>query len=192
MISRIDHVSLAVKDFEKAKKFFMEILGAIPCTNAEDDNLKYYWEIFSVGDLSRMELIKATGEGSFLDNFLESRTNGAHHITVETPDINKFRKKLEEKGVPYFGHREASENWKELFIHPRDAFGILIQVAEMNSDDWLADAVKFPPDQRWEIEKTGDGANLILAHPGGGKARFPFSREEIQNLINDLEKAILP
>jgi methylmalonyl-CoA/ethylmalonyl-CoA epimerase len=190
MISRIDHVSLAVKDFEKAKNFFMEILGAIPCTNAEDDNLRYYWEMFSVGDLSRMELIKATGEGSFLDNFLESRTNGAHHITVETPDLNQFRKKLEEKGVPYFGYREASDNWKELFIHPRDAFGILIQVAEMNSDDWLADAVKFPPDQRWEIEKTADGANLILAHPGGGKARFPFSREEIQNLINDLEETL--
>jgi methylmalonyl-CoA/ethylmalonyl-CoA epimerase len=190
MISRIDHVSLAVKDFEKAKNFFMEILGAIPCTNAEDDNLRYYWEMFSVGDLSRMELIKATGEGSFLDNFLESRTNGAHHITVETPNLNQFRKKLEEKGVPYFGYREASDNWKELFIHPRDAFGILIQVAEMNSDDWLADAVKFPPDQRWEIEKTGDGANLILAHPGGGKARFPFSREEIQNLINDLEETL--
>ncbi len=190
MISRIDHVSLAVKDFEKAKNFFMEILGAIPCRNAEDDNLRYYWEIFSVGDLSRMELIKATGEGSFLDNFLESRTNGAHHITVETPDLNQFRKKLEEKGVPYFGYREASGNWKELFIHPRDAFGILIQVAELNSDDWLSDAVKFPPDQRWEIEKTGDGANLILAHPGGGKARFPFSREEIQNLINDLEKTL--
>jgi methylmalonyl-CoA/ethylmalonyl-CoA epimerase len=190
MISRIDHVSLAVKDLEKAKNFFMEILGAIPCTNAEDDNLRYYWEMFSVGDLSRMELIKATGEGSFLDNFLESRTNGAHHITVETPNLNQFRKKLEEKGVPYFGYREASDNWKELFIHPRDAFGILIQVAEMNSDDWLADAVKFPPDQRWEIEKTGDGANLILAHPGGGKARFPFSREEIQNLINDLEETL--
>ena len=190
MISRIDHVSLAVKDFEKAKNFFMEILGAIPCTNAEDDNLRYYWEMFSVGDLSRMELIKATGEGSFLDNFLENRTNGAHHITVETPDLNQFREKLEEKGVPYFGYREASDNWKELFIHPRDAFGILIQVAELNSDDWLADAVKFPPDQRWEIEKTADGANLILAHPGGGKARFPFSREEIQNLINDLEETL--
>ncbi|MEE9436063.1 MAG: VOC family protein [Candidatus Adiutricales bacterium] len=190
MISRIDHVSLAVKDFEKAKNFFMEILGAIPCTNAEDDNLRYYWEMFSVGDLSRMELIKATGEGSFLDNFLESRTNGAHHITVETPDLNQFRKNLEEKGVPYFGYRKASDNWKELFIHPRDAFGILIQVAEMNSDDWLSDAVKFPPDQRWEIEKTGDGANLILAHPGGGKARFPFIRAEIQNLINDLEEIL--
>ncbi|MBW2623497.1 MAG: VOC family protein, partial [Deltaproteobacteria bacterium] len=123
MISRIDHVSIAVTDFEKAKAFFMDILGAVPCTSAQDNNLKYYWEIFSLGDLSRMELLKATGEGSYLENFLKSRTNGAHHITVETPDINKFRKRLEEKGVPYFGFQEISDKWKELFIHPKDAFG---------------------------------------------------------------------
>ena len=190
MISRIDHVSIAVSDFDQAKSFFMDVLGAIPCTNAEDGTMKYYWEIFSLGDLSRMELIKATGEGSFLDNFLKERTNGAHHMTVETPDINEFKKRLEEKGVPYFGFRDTSDNWKELFIHPRDAFGILIQVAEMDPDDWLSDAVKFPPGQRWDIEKTEGGVNLTLAHPGGGKACLSYSREEIKDLIKDLEKAI--
>jgi methylmalonyl-CoA/ethylmalonyl-CoA epimerase len=190
MISRIDHVSIAVTDFEKAKDFFMDVLGAVPCTNAEDGNLKYYWEIFSLGDLSRMELIKATGEGSFLDNFLKERTNAAHHITVETPDINTFREMLEEKGVPYFGFQGTSDKWKELFIHPKDAFGILIQVAEMDPEDWLSDAVKMPSDQKWDIAKTDDGINLTLAHPGGGKASLPFSKGEIKSLIKDLEKAI--
>jgi len=192
MISRIDHVSLAVTDFEKAKRFFVDVLGAIPCTHAEDGRLKYYWEIFSLGDLSRMELIKATGEGSFLENFLKSRTNGVHHIQVQTPDINEFRRKLAEKGVPCFGFREGGHKYKELFIHPRDAFGLLIQVAELEPDAYLSDPVKMPPGRRWAVEKTADGLSLTLAHPGGGKVSLSFDKDEITNLINELNEAIEP
>jgi len=190
MISRIDHISLAVTDLEKAKRFFMDVLGAIPCTNAEDGRLRYYWEIFALGDLSRMELIKATGEGSFLENFLKSRTNGVHHIQVQTPDINEFRDMLEEKGIPYFGFREAGETYKELFVHPRDAFGLLIQAAELEPDVYLSDAVKMPPDRRWAVEKTETGLALTLAHPGGGKVCLEFNQDEVQSLIKDLRKAV--
>jgi len=38
MISRIDHVSIAVKDYEKAVHFFKDILGAIPGAAAGDDH----------------------------------------------------------------------------------------------------------------------------------------------------------
>ena len=51
MISRIDHISIAVKDYEKALYFFRDILGAISGTSAEDHDGKYRWEIFSSGDL---------------------------------------------------------------------------------------------------------------------------------------------
>ena len=47
MISRIDHISIAVKDFKKARDFFTNILGAIPGSHGDDDGMKFYWEIFS-------------------------------------------------------------------------------------------------------------------------------------------------
>ncbi|MHA1931345.1 MAG: VOC family protein, partial [Promethearchaeota archaeon] len=61
MILRIDHVSLAVKDYEGAVEFYTKILGAISQFNGTDNNLKYYWETFALGDLSRLEIIKSTG-----------------------------------------------------------------------------------------------------------------------------------
>ena len=70
MISRIDHVSIAVKDQEKAEHFFRDILGAIAGAGAGDPATKFFWQIFSLGDLSRLEIISPTGEGSFLDGFL--------------------------------------------------------------------------------------------------------------------------
>ncbi len=189
MISRIDHVSIAVKDYEKASRFFQVLLGAIPGAHEEDPSMQYLWQIFSLGDLSRLELMKMTGENSFLKNFLAGREEGGvHHITLETPDIEKARRTLEEHDIPYFGFRKLGERWKELFIHPKNAFGVLIQIAEFNPDDWLAHAVKFPGDRRFTVTKNGPGCALTFAHPGGGKVSFKLSREEAHRLIDDLRK----
>lgn len=188
MISRIDHVSFAVKDYEKAVHFFQDILGAVTGAYGEDDNLKYFWHVFSLGDLTRIELIKPAGEGSFLDNFLsDKRDGGVHHITMETPDILHAKKVLEENGIPYFGFNDLVV-WKELFIHPKDAFGVLIQIAEFNPDDFIGETMKLSGDQRWSAKKTDNGCNLSLAHPGGGKVEIELTKDEIRKLISDLDR----
>ena len=170
MILRIDHISIAVNDFDKAKHFFETIFGVISGAAEEDPQMKYFWNIFSMGDLSRLELMRTTGEGSFLDNFLASRKEGGvHHISLETDDIKIFRDHLEAHHIPYFGYKDDHKDWKELFIHPKDAFGVLIQVEEMRDpNDYLPESVKPDPNKRWSVKKAEDGAVLSLAHPGGG------------------------
>ena len=192
MISRIDHVSIAVKDFERASRFFQDLLGAIPGAHEEDPSMQYLWQLFSLGDLSRLELMKMTGEDSFLKNFLAARDEGGvHHITLETPSIEKARRTLEKHNIPYFGFRVLSDRWKELFVHPRDAFGVLIQIAEFNPDDWLGQSVKFAPGhRRVAVTKSQKGCTLAFAHPGGGKVSLKLSREETRHLIDDLKNTL--
>jgi len=190
MISRIDHVSIAVKDYERALRFFSKLLGGVPGVGMEDPNMKYVWQIFSLGDLSRLELMHPTGSGSFLDGFLSKREGGVHHITLETPDIEKFRAFLEEEEIPYFGRADLGETWKELFIHPRDAFGVLVQVAEFHPDDWLADSEKMPPGQRFSVAKSGDGCTLTVAHPGGGKVSIPLNASEARRLADEISSCL--
>jgi methylmalonyl-CoA/ethylmalonyl-CoA epimerase len=191
MISRIDHVSIAVKEPEKAAHFFRDILGAVAGTHVADPVTKYFWQLFSLGDLSRLEIISPTGKGSFLDGFLASREAGVHHITLQTPDIREAMTRLEAHGIPFFGYNEYPEGiWKEIFIHPRHAFGVLIQIAQFRADDWLSAQVKFPAGTKWQVEKTKTGANLIFAHPGGGKASLELDREEMTQLMAALEKAL--
>jgi len=179
-------VSIAVHDYEKAVYFFQHILGAIPGVGMEDSRLKFYWQIFSMGDLSRLELIRPTGAGSFLDNFMKNKkTGGVHHITLQTPDIQKAKEKLENANIPYFGFNDFGE-WKELFIHPKDAFGILIQVAQLNPDDYIDPSAKFLRPQRWSVQKTENGCRLDISHPGGGKVALTLTDEEKKALIKDL------
>lgn len=190
MISRIDHVSIAVRDYDKATDFFRTIAGVVKGAGAADEKMQYSWQIFSAGDLSRLELLCPTGANSFLKNFLAEKEGGVHHITFETPDILAARALLEKKKIPYFGFSDHDPAWKELFIHPKHAFGVLLQIAEFTPDEWLNSSVRLPEGQKWVARRNGAGIELTFAHPGGGKVTMDCSKKEIRQLIQDLEKIV--
>jgi len=187
----LNHVSIAVKDQEKAEHFFRDILGAVAGAKAADPVTKFFWQLFSLGDLSRLEIISPTDSGSFLDGFLATREAGVHHITLQTPDIHEAMAHLKTNGIPFFGYNEYPEGiWKEIFIHPRHAFGVLIQIAQFEADDWLSEQVKFPQGTKWQVEKTPTGATLVFAHPGGGKVSLEMDRGELSQLMAAVENAL--
>lgn len=190
MIARIDHVAIAVRDYDRAFRFFTDILGAIPGASAEDDSMKYRWQIMSLGDLSRIELLKATGDGSFLEGFLAKREGGVHHITLQTSDIHLAAQALAQRGIPYFGLREYGDAWKELFIHPRDAFGVLIQIAEFNPDDWIAKSLAMPRQVPFEVKKESQGVEIAFPHPGGGTVKLTLGREQAKQLADEIIRTI--
>ena len=49
MISRIDHVSIAVREQEKAEHFFRDVLGAVAGAGMDDPQARFFWQIFSLG-----------------------------------------------------------------------------------------------------------------------------------------------
>lgn len=188
MISRIDHIAIAVKDYEKALQFFQNIFGAIPAAGDTNPKYKFFWQLFSLGDLSRLELVYPTGQGGILDKFLANKEGGLHHITLQTPKIQKAKQILKDHNIPYFGYNEYGDAWKEIFIHPKDAFGVLIQIAEFNPDDWLDTSIVFPKTQKWALEKTDAGCTLSFAHPGGGKVELELTAKDLEALIQELNE----
>lgn len=188
MILRIDHISIAVKDFNSSEKFFSELLGLVPGGTGRDSGSGFSWKIYSSGDLSRFELIAPEKNGSFLDGFFKSRDGGVHHITFQVDDIYKTKTELDKKGIPYFGFNDRYSNWKELFIHPRDAFGVLIQLAEFSPEEWIDESLNMRGGKKWFVEKMGDSTKLSFAHPGGGKVDIELSEDEIDQLVMDLKK----
>ena len=190
MILRIDHVSLAVKNYEGAVEFFTEILGAISQYQGTDNNLKYFWETFALGDLSRLEIIKPTGKGSFLENFLRNKEGGIHHLVLQTPDILMTRKILDDNKIPYFGFNNYGDRWKELFIHPRDAFGVLLQIAEFKPRDWLDPSWLTPEGEKWSVSKNEEEYCLTIPHPGGGKVELKMDRDDMKKLILELRNIV--
>jgi methylmalonyl-CoA/ethylmalonyl-CoA epimerase len=83
------------------------------------------------GSNTQWELLEPVGEDSFLVKFLSERGPGLHHVTFEVESVEKATEALKQKGMEPFGGRKY-ENYKEVYVHPRDSGGVLFQLYEGN------------------------------------------------------------
>lgn len=146
-VKRIERVALAVSDLDEAQTFFERWFGAAfgPEELIEDMGIRY--RPFEVGE-SRMELLQATRPDSPVSRFLEANGGpGVHHITFEVDDLDAAVEELEARGgrIAYRhdyppGVTFEGMLWREAFVHPKDAFGVLIHLAERKPADQKAEA----------------------------------------------------
>lgn len=136
-VKRIERVALAVEDLDRAQTFFEQWFGArfYPEENIADMGIRY--RPFDVG-ASRMELLQATRADSPVARFLAKNGGpGVHHITFEVEDLDAALAELERRGG-HIAYRHTyppgvtfeGKYWREAFVHPKDAFGVLIHLAE--------------------------------------------------------------
>jgi len=202
MIRRIDHVSIAVRDQAKAKAFFIDVLGGKNLFEAPVPREKYRWTTIELGTSCFIELIGPLEKDGFVQKFLDHRGEGPHHITIQVNDLQKVHRKLEENGIPTFGLGEPFPGWKEMYIHPKHAFGTLIQFAEFKPLDWINPGyippsyAEFAPAEevgakegRIEVQKVqGEKDPGVEIRQGGQKIRVPLS--QVENLLDTLKRQI--
>jgi methylmalonyl-CoA/ethylmalonyl-CoA epimerase len=197
LIRRVDHISIAVSDLDQARAFFIHGLGGRELYSYPMKEQKYRWTTIELGSSCFIELIDPLEKESFVQRFLDKRGEGPHHITLQVDDLEEARRTLESRGIPYFGLGEPLPGWKELFIHPKDAFGTLIQLAEFNPLDWIEPGYIPPSYQEFapasgpaegdlEIRrvKTPDGPLVEIRQ---GDRTIRVSRARLANLIEALE-----
>jgi methylmalonyl-CoA/ethylmalonyl-CoA epimerase len=136
-VKRIERVALAVEKLEPAREYFQKCFGAtfLPVEVIEDMGIRY--QPFQIGE-SRMELLEATRDDSPVAKFLESHGGpGIHHITYEVDDLDAAIRDFEARGG-HIAYRHTYRPgvtfegyvWREAFVHPKEAFGVLIHLAE--------------------------------------------------------------
>jgi methylmalonyl-CoA/ethylmalonyl-CoA epimerase len=143
----LDHVAIAVRDPASAAGLFRDVLGADFLMGAEapDQGFRFVQYRFPGG--GKVELVTPTAEGSFVSRFLDRRGEGVHHITFKVERIEEQVERLRAGGVPLTLVDLGDPEWKEAFIHPSLAHGVLIQLAQSAVDDDTAArhlAERFP------------------------------------------------
>ena len=135
-VKAVDRVAIAVRDLGQARSFFEDIFDARfePVEDIKD--MKFRYQPFSVAGF-KMELLCPYDPESVIARFLENRGEGVHHISFETENLDEAIAELKAKGVEIaYRHRYAPEvtfegyHWDEAFVHPKDAFGVLIHIAQ--------------------------------------------------------------
>ena len=193
MIRRIDHVSIAVRDLAKAKAFFIDVLGGKNLFEAPVPWQKFRWTTIEMGTSCFIELIDPLEKDSFVQRFLDHRGEGPHHITIQVDDLQEIHRKLEENGIPTFGLAEPFPNWKEMYVHPRHAFGTLIQFAEFNPLDWINPGyippsyAEFAAPERVEPQEEGGVEVRRVQGEKGPEVEIRQGRQKIRVPLSGLE-----
>lgn len=141
-VLKVDHVGIAVSDKHEAANFLTEILGA---RKVLDEPWRYRgeefnWAYFDVGKQGRIELISSGDPGSFINRYISARGEGMHHITILVEDLLEAVRFLKSKGIRVVDVSTDHPKWKEAFIHPKDSFGVLFQLAECDEEYWMSRA----------------------------------------------------
>ena len=114
-----------------------------PVAQAGDD---FYFCQISFNGGTRIEILEPIEhEGSdFLHRFLARNGPGPHHFTFKTPDFADTVGALSDAGYNVIGIYDEDPMWKEAFLHPKDSWGIVIQIAWDDDGGW-EDAPPLPP-----------------------------------------------
>ena len=131
-IKRIDHIAVIVEDLETTLGFWRDALG-IELTGVEEAAEEAARVAFLPVGGSQVELVEPTVMDSSLKRFLERRGPGMHHICLEVDDLQGMLDQLRERGVQLVNEtpRIGSEGRKYAFIHPKSAFGVMVELYEL-------------------------------------------------------------
>ncbi len=128
---RVDHIGIAVKDLEQAKKFYTEVLG-MECMGeevVEEQKVKVCF--IPCGD-SEVELLESTSPDGPIAKYIEKNGEGIQHLAIRVDDIEAALADLKAKGVrlidekPRYGAGGASI----AFVHPKATGGILLELSQ--------------------------------------------------------------
>ena len=130
MITRIDHIGIAVKSIEDALKLYTDALGLEVKDIEIVEAQKVRTAIIPIGE-SKIELIESTDPEGVIARYIEKRGEGLHHLALAVSDIEQALDDLQSKEVPLIDEkpRGGVEDSRIAFLHPKAA-GVLIELVE--------------------------------------------------------------
>lgn len=129
MITGLDHIAIAVPDLQKAIERFAEDFG-LTLKGQEDVPEAKTSAAFLDVERTSIELIHPlNGEGP-VQKYLEKKGGGIHHLCFRSDDIDADVERLKGKGYEFLSDAPTpgAHNCKVIFIHPKSADGILIEL----------------------------------------------------------------
>ena len=128
-IGRFDHIGIAVHSIEDARTFFEGTLGARLRSIGDDRSGDFRVGLFDLENFC-IELLEPINPDGFLAKFLEKRGEGVHHITLQTPNLERRVIEMEEAGVKVVDKHLDDPGFLDAFISPKSAHGVLFQLGQ--------------------------------------------------------------
>ena len=130
-LTEIDHIAIAVADLDAAIAYYQETFG---CTVAhreliESDGVEE--ALLKVAD-SYVQLLTPTNDSSPVAKYLANKGEGIHHVGYRVANCAEALERVKAAGHRVIDEtpRPGSRGTTVAFVHPKGAFGTLIELVQ--------------------------------------------------------------
>ena len=128
-----DHVAIAGRRIRDMLPLWRDTLGGRFVVGADNPQIGWRAVRLELGGTWCVELIEPLPGSAFLDSYLRHRPDGGlHHVTFLVDDVRAAFERFAARGYEPFG---ADQEWFQMFVHPRRAGGVLLQLMRRHQAD---------------------------------------------------------
>jgi methylmalonyl-CoA/ethylmalonyl-CoA epimerase len=129
-VNKLDHICIAVRNLEAARKIWEPILGKDKPDDAYVDEpekirVARYW-IGGVG-FELMESLTPDGE---VAKFIEKRGEGVMLVSLNVDNTRAAMDELKPKGYPFIGGARKFRDCEFAFVNPKAVNGVLLELID--------------------------------------------------------------
>lgn len=134
-VNKLDHICIAVKDLEAAKKVWEPLLGKSgPDDVYVDEREKIRVARYMVGEVG-FELMESTTPDGDVARYIDKNGEGMMLISFNVDNTRKAVDELTAKGYPFIpdSRGEVARSFRDCefaFIHPRKLNGVLTELID--------------------------------------------------------------
>jgi len=131
MLTKINHIGIAVKSLEDSIPFYRDQLS-MPFAGIEEvAEQKVRVAMLQVGE-SKIELLEPTSDDSPVAKFIEKNGPGIHHLAYEVEDLEAAIARLMAEGARMIDEqpRAGAHGSRIAFVHPKSSNGVLTELCQ--------------------------------------------------------------
>ena len=126
-VSQFPYVAIAVKDLQQSAHFFADTFGGTITWLPGVESEGYIDAFVEIGNFN-LYLMQPLSETSVIGKFIAKFGEGIHHICFKYDEYDQAIEDLKQRNLTILERKG-----KFSFIHPRDAYGVLIELAPTNN-----------------------------------------------------------
>ena len=126
-VNKIDHICIAVKNLEEAKKQWEPLMGKNkPDDEYIDEPEKINVARYYLGNVG-FELMESTTPDGDVAKFIEKRGEGIMLVSFNVDNTGDAIVELKGKGYPFIGGARKFRDCEFAFVHPKAVNGVLLE-----------------------------------------------------------------
>jgi methylmalonyl-CoA/ethylmalonyl-CoA epimerase len=131
MLTKINHIGIAVKSLDDSLHFYRDNLGMAFAGIEEVAEQQVRVAMLQIGE-SKIELLEPTSADSPVAKFIEKNGPGIHHVAYEVADIEAAIAKLMADGSRMIDEkpRNGAHGTRIAFVHPKSSNGVLTELCQ--------------------------------------------------------------